>query len=175
MAFPIRVGGVGGGRGIWGALPGRHFSAIAAVNGTYPRKPVEAACPSIRASPWMLSGECGKCQKRRMRRNFRHFEGKYLGVSALPYGQFYLFFLCPVRAGGPSPEGISVCLRLKRYVFLATPRGRVSIYTNIDGAPGGISGKCRKCRNLRHFGGVLMGGFVTFLGPAWPVFYRVSA
>ena len=96
-------------------------------------------------------------------RGFRHF----------PKADFTCFVIMfPLRGGGLLRESFPCVCGCKRYLFPATPRGGVSIYTNIDGAPGRISGKCgkrRKRREFRHFREILR-GFGTFLWPILPVF-----
>ena len=75
-----------------------------------------------------------------------------------------VFTMCPLRGGRLPRKAFQCVCGWKRYLFMAIPRGRVSINTNIDGATGGISGKCGSAesagicsiygeilRELRHF------------------------
>ena len=81
---------------------------------------------------------------------------------------------------GPSPGGISARLRMGVVLIPGDSRGRASIYTNIDGTPGGFSGNAEGAEIAESAGicaifrGILR-AVGTFLRPILPVFYQVSA
>ena len=78
------------------------------------------------------------------------------GVGRFSKADFTSFIMFPLRVRGLLQKAFPCVCGCKRYLFMATPRVSASMYTNIDEVPVMISGKGGKCRNLHHFGGILM-------------------
>ena len=106
ITFPLRGGvGVGwGGRG--GPFSGMHYRVFAAENGNYPRRPLEAECPSIPTSTGRPRGFAGNAASAKAPKvpGFSPFSGKTLwGFGNLIRMIFCQFVSCFRLGGGPFP------------------------------------------------------------------------
>ena len=111
---------------------------------------------------------------------FSSFSGKSVGgIRHFSKGDFTRFYHVSAYGGLHRKAFPCVCGG-KRYLYPATPRGRVSIYTDIDGRPGGFLRNSESAESAGIFailgeiprGG---GGAGAFLRGILPVFYHVSA
>ena len=112
---------------------------------------------------------------------FSPFWGKSLGGFGTPVRPILPFFKSRFRLGGMAllrstlRREFPCVFGCKRYIFLETPRGRASIYTNIGGAPGSISRKVPKVPEFSPFLGESLGGFRHFDKDNFTSFYHVAA